>query len=161
MHGANATGRPFTGDHAGIISTRRCTSSVSAVPVSRSADDGLGAAQLPHQHAVRRLPPANKPLPAEVRNCNPYLADELASLPAGSIVLALGPDAHEAVLLALDLKKTAFAFAHGAWHELPVLEYRDSCWPIPIIAALQHPDPPSDRSDVPRGFRAYPRTSRP
>ncbi len=68
---------------------------------------------------MRCLPPQNKPEPAEVRQCNGYLAQELASLPPGAAVLALGTVAHEAVLRALGLRVKEFAFGHGNVHTLP------------------------------------------
>lgn len=142
MHGANATGRPFTGDHAGIILYETLHEfGFGTVPVSRSADDGLELRDCRISNAVRCLPPANKPLPAEVRNCNAYLAAELMDVPAGGVVLALGRIAHDAVLLALGLKKTAFAFGHGAWHQPAVAGIPGSCWPIPTTAAATTPRP--------------------
>ncbi|HEU0220489.1 MAG TPA: uracil-DNA glycosylase family protein [Gallionella sp.] len=70
-------------------------------------------------NAVRCLPPQNKPEPSEIRTCNGYVVEELAMLPQGSAVLALGTIAHQAVLMALQLRKSSFAFGHGARHELP------------------------------------------
>ena len=70
-------------------------------------------------NAVRCLPPQNKPEPAEIRSCNGYVAEELAMLPQGSAIMALGTVAHQAVLMALQLRKSGFAFGHGARHELP------------------------------------------
>ena len=65
------------------------------------------------------MPPANKPLPAEIATCNRYLAHELAGVKEGTVLLALGAIAHGAVLRALGLKQSAFTFAHGAEHTLP------------------------------------------
>jgi len=65
------------------------------------------------------LPPANKPLPAEMRNCNDYLAADLATLPKGGAVLALGRIAHDAAVMGLGLRRNGFAFGHGAHHPLP------------------------------------------
>jgi len=70
-------------------------------------------------NAVRCLPPQNKPEPGEIRACNGYVAEELAMLPQGAAVMALGTIAHQAVLMALKLRKSNFAFGHGARHELP------------------------------------------
>ncbi|MFZ2525490.1 MAG: uracil-DNA glycosylase family protein, partial [Candidatus Ferrigenium altingense] len=70
-------------------------------------------------NAVRCLPPQNKPDPGEIRACNGYLAEELAMLPQGAAILALGAIAHQAVLMALQLRKRDFVFKHGAQHDLP------------------------------------------
>jgi len=68
---------------------------------------------------VKCVPPGNKPRPEEIRNCNSYLAAELAGLPAGAVILALGAIAHDAVLAALGLPRSKHRFAHGAEHDLP------------------------------------------
>jgi uracil-DNA glycosylase family 4 len=120
LHGANRTGRPFTGDHAGILLYRTLHAHGFANrPVSKSAVDGLRLRDCRITNAVMCLPPANKPLPAEVRQCNAYLAAELAALPASAIVVALGGIAHAAVLRAAGLKPAQARFAHGACHVLP------------------------------------------
>src|SRR5881275_2530296 len=75
MHGANATGRPFTGDFAGILLYRTLFEfGFSSDPESLGATDGLRLTGARITNAVKCLPPANKPLPAEIRECNPYLA---------------------------------------------------------------------------------------
>ena len=120
MHGANATGRPFTGDFAGILLYETLHAyGYASSPVSRTQDDPLTLADCRITNAVKCLPPGNKPLPAEVRNCNGYLAADLATLPPGGAVLALGRIAHDAALAALGLRRNGFAFAHGARHALP------------------------------------------
>ena len=120
LHGANASGRPFTGDHAGILLYATLHQyGFADRPESRAADDGLELRDCRITNAVRCLPPANKPLPAEVRLCNPYLAAELARLPSGGVLVALGRVAHGAVLRALGLTQSGYAFAHGAEHGLP------------------------------------------
>jgi uracil-DNA glycosylase family 4 len=86
---------------------------------SLSAGDGLKLIDARITNAVKCLPPNNKPLPEEVRNCNHYLAAELGSLPDGAAILALGRIAHEATLRALGLGSRAYPFAHGAEHALP------------------------------------------
>ena len=119
MHGANATGRPFTGDFAGILLYETLHAyGYASSPVSRTQDDPLTLADCRITNAVKCLPPGNKPLPAEVRNCNDYLAADLATLPAGGAVLALGRIAHDAALTSLGLRRNGFAFAHGARHAL-------------------------------------------
>jgi uracil-DNA glycosylase len=120
MHGANATGRPFTGDFAGILLYETLHAyGYASSPLSRTQDDPLTLADCRITNAVKCLPPANKPLPGEMRNCNDYLAADLATLPRGGAVLALGRIAHDAALLALGLRRNGFAFGHGARHALP------------------------------------------
>ncbi len=120
LHGANRTGRPFTGDHAGILlyDTLHRFGYASA-PQSLSADDGLELRGCRITNAVKCLPPVNRPEGGELAACNGYLAAELAALPAGAVILALGNVAHAAVLKALRLKASAHRFAHCARHLLP------------------------------------------
>ena len=120
MHGANRTGRPFTGDHAGILLYETLhRAGFASRPVSVHAADGLRLPGCRITNAVKCLPPANKPLPKEVRCCNGYLASEIRALPAGASILALGVVAHQAVLMAVGLKPSSSPFAHGARHALP------------------------------------------
>jgi len=120
LHGANATGRPFTGDHAGILLYATLhTFGFASQPIAVSADDGLQLNDCRITNAVRCLPPQNKPLGAEVNTCNDYLADELERLPPGGIALALGGIAHRAVLKALGLRQSAHPFGHHSSHALP------------------------------------------
>ncbi len=120
MHGANATGRPFTGDYAGILLYETLYKfGFSNKPESVSQDDGLKLKQCRITNAVKCLPPENKPTTQEVNNCNQFLAQELSSLKAGSNILVLGNIAHQAVLKALDLKRKDFPFSHGAQFALP------------------------------------------
>jgi uracil-DNA glycosylase len=120
MHGANRTGRPFTGDHAGILLYETLHAfGFGSQPVSLAADDGLRLTDCRITNAVKCLPPENKPEPAEIKTCNRYLAAELASAPEVRVILALGLVAHKAVLMALGLKQSALAFGHGARHILP------------------------------------------
>ncbi|MBT8441853.1 MAG: uracil-DNA glycosylase [Gammaproteobacteria bacterium] len=119
MHGANATGRPFTGDFAGILLYRTLFEfGFANAPESVAADDGLELRNCRITNAVRCLPPGNKPVTAEVNACNAYLTDELAGLPKPGVVLALGTIAHRAVLRASGVKLSAFRFAHGARHDI-------------------------------------------
>ena len=120
MHGANRTGRPFTGDHAGILlyDTLHAYGFASQA-TSVSADDGLQLHGCRITNAVKCLPPANKPEGAEIRQCNHFIASEIAALPHDLALLALGKIAHDAVLMALGLKAGAYRFAHGAMHTLP------------------------------------------
>jgi uracil-DNA glycosylase family 4 len=120
LHGANATGRPFTGDYAGVLLYETLHAfGWSTAPVSVSREDGLRLIGCRITNAVKCVPPANKPLPAEIRTCNAFLSAELASLDEGAVVLALGAIAHQAVLRARGLKASGYAFGHGAEHVLP------------------------------------------
>jgi uracil-DNA glycosylase family 4 len=119
MHGANRTGRPFTGDHAGILLYQTLHKyGLASGPESISADDRLILKDARITNSVKCLPPANKPLPAEVKECNAYLRAELEQSPSARVILALGGIAHLAVLRAFDLRPTAFRFAHAAEHDL-------------------------------------------
>jgi uracil-DNA glycosylase len=120
MHGANRTGRPFTGDYAGILlydTLHRF--GFGSRPESWAFDDGLELRDCRITNAVKCLPPENKPEPAEIKTCNRFLAAELRDSAEVRVVLALGLVAHKAVLIALGLKQGALAFAHGARHRLP------------------------------------------
>jgi len=119
MHGANRTGRPFTGDHAGILLYETLYRfGFSSTAESLSADDGLELLDCRITNAVKCLPPDNKPVGAEINTCNPYLANELETLAAGSVVLALGGIAHRAVVKARGLRQADYKFAHAADHDL-------------------------------------------
>ena len=118
-HGANATGRPFTGDHAGILLYRTLhEAGFSNRAESVDADDGLTLEACRITNAVKCLPPENKPVGAEVRNCNDYLGAELAAIAPRGVILALGGVAHGAVLKALGLKARDVPFGHGNEHRL-------------------------------------------
>jgi uracil-DNA glycosylase family 4 len=120
MHGANASGRPFTGDHAGLLLYATLFKFGFATrPLSTAADDGLALVGARITNAVKCLPPGNKPQPEEIRNCNAFLAADLRQAPAGSAILALGTVAHEASLRALDIARREHPFAHAAEHALP------------------------------------------
>lgn len=117
MHGANRSGRPFTGDHAGILLYQTLHDfGFASRPVSISADDGLVLRDCRITNAVKCLPPDNKPVGAEINTCNAYLRDELLGLEAGSVVLALGGIAHKAVVRALQRRQADFRFVHGLVH---------------------------------------------
>jgi uracil-DNA glycosylase len=119
MHGANRTGRPFTGDHAGILLYQTLHEvGLASAPVSKSAHDRLRLVNARIANAVKCVPPQNKPLPAEIRCCNAYLAEELRGLSSVRVLLALGRIAHEAVLQAQNLPRGRYAFAHAAEHRL-------------------------------------------
>ncbi|MBI5923612.1 MAG: uracil-DNA glycosylase [Betaproteobacteria bacterium] len=120
LHGANRTGRPFTGDHAGILLYQMLHRfGFANRGESVALEDGLELIDCRITNAVKCLPPQNKPEPVEIRSCNHYLAAELERSSELRVILALGGIAHKAVLMALDLKQNAFAFQHGARHVLP------------------------------------------
>ncbi len=120
MHGANRTGRPFTGDYAGVLLYQTLYKfGFASADASISADDGLQLKGCRITNAVKCLPPENKPSGEEIKVCNQYLAAELASLPEDLIILALGNVAHQAVLKAQGLKIGAYKFSHAARHALP------------------------------------------
>ena len=120
MHGANRTGRPFTGDYAGVLLYETLHQfGYASAPVSVSADDGLVLKDCRITNAVKCLPPDNKPTGEEVNICNQYLAAELDGLSPNTSILALGNVAHLAVLKALGLKVGAYKFGHAARHALP------------------------------------------
>jgi uracil-DNA glycosylase family 4 len=119
MHGANRTGRPFTGDHAGLLLYRTLHElGLSSGPESLAADDLLELRGVRITNAVKCLPPANKPTPAEARTCNAFLRQEIAALPTLRVIVALGRLAHDAVLDAVELRRAALRFAHGAENPL-------------------------------------------
>ena len=119
-HGANRTGRPFTGDFAGILLYATLHAHGFATkPVSTACGDGLTLVNCRISNAVKCLPPANKPTSSEVATCNRYLKAELERFAPQGVLLALGAVAHGAALRALELKAGAYRFAHGAVHGLP------------------------------------------
>ena len=120
MHGANRSGRPFTGDTAGILLYQTLHQfGYASAPESVSLDDGLQLIDCRITNAVKCLPPANKPEPGEIRECNHFLAAEIEALPAQASILALGQIAHQAVLRALGLKLKDYPFAHASDYRLP------------------------------------------
>lgn len=120
LHGANRTGRPFTGDYAGkLLYATLHEFGYADRPESTAADDGLKLIGCRITNAVKCVPPANKPEPAEVTRCNAYLKNELAALSDDTALLALGQVAHGAILKAYGLKQREYPFGHGAIHHLP------------------------------------------
>ncbi len=120
VRGANRTGRPFTGDHAGwllyetLIRAGFGTGTYAADP-----GDGVSLRGCRVTNAVRCVPPANLPRPEETRRCNQFLTHEIASMPRLRVILALGLLAHGAVLRAHGLSLARTPFRHGAMHTLP------------------------------------------
>lgn len=119
MHGANATGRPFTGDYAGVLLYQTLYKfGFATAPVSESADDGLQLVDCRITNAVKCLPPQNKPTGAEIKACRSFLAHELEDLSDGAVVVALGSIAHRSVVAAFDMRQTDAPFVHAAEHHL-------------------------------------------
>ncbi|MEJ2298464.1 MAG: uracil-DNA glycosylase [Woeseiaceae bacterium] len=127
MHGANRTGRPFTGDHAGLLLYRMLYKHGFATrDQSLASDDGLELLDCRITNAVKCLPPGNKPVGAEINTCNTFLANELDTLTPGSVVMALGGIAHRAIIKATGERQADFKFAHAAVHELGDFRLLDS-----------------------------------
>lgn len=117
MHGANRTGRPFTGDYAGVLLYETLHKyGFASQAESLAADDTLTLIDCRITNAVKCLPPDNKPVGAEVNTCNEFLANELRTLPAGAVVLALGGIAHRAIVKAVAGRQANFKFGHAAEH---------------------------------------------
>ena len=120
MHGANRTGRPFTGDYAGILLYQTLYRfGFANQPSSTGSNDGLQLIDCRITNAVKCLPPHNKPSSDEILCCNKYLYHEIKVMGKGFALLALGTIAHRAVLTALGLKIKDFLFAHDTVHALP------------------------------------------
>ncbi|MGD8803855.1 MAG: uracil-DNA glycosylase [Gammaproteobacteria bacterium] len=119
MHGANASGRPFTGDHAGILLYQTLYKyGFATKPESTSADDDLELIDCRITNAVKCLPPQNKPVAAEINTCNNWLSEELNALPDKHVIIALGSIAHKAVIMGLGFKQSEYKFGHATEHAL-------------------------------------------
>jgi len=119
MHGANRTGRPFTGDHAGILLYRMLFKyGFASRDHSVAADDELTLTDGRITNAVKCLPPDNKPVGAEINTCNQFLASELDNIGEAAVVMALGGIAHRAIIRALGLRQADYKFGHAAEHAL-------------------------------------------
>jgi uracil-DNA glycosylase family 4 len=118
--GANRTGRPFTGDHAGILLYQTLLRvGLARGTYAAAPNDGLTLADCRIVNAVRCVPPGNAPTGGEIMACNRFLRGEIASLPRLRAVLALGTVAHAAVLRAVGVTPSRFPFKHGAMNPLP------------------------------------------
>jgi uracil-DNA glycosylase family 4 len=119
MQGANRTGRPFTGDYAGVLLYQTLFElGLASQPLSVAFDDPLKLLNTRIVNAVKCVPPENKPLPDEIRRCNDFLKAEIAKLKSATVYVALGRVAHDAMLAALGRKRSQFAFGHAAEHVL-------------------------------------------
>lgn len=128
LHGANRTGRPFTGDYAGDLLYATLTKFGFARGVyDARPDDGLRLVDAMISNAVRCAPPANKPTPQEIRTCRPFLTARIGSLSKLKAIVCLGRIAHDSTLAALGFKAKDAPFGHGAVHDVaPSLKLFDS-----------------------------------
>ena len=120
LRGANRTGRPFTGDYAGdLLYPTLIRHGFAKGRFGAEADDGLELLDCRITNAVRCVPPANKPVGAEINACRPFLDSEIRRSPAPAVILTLGGIAHGSTLRALGIKAKDHPFTHGAVHRLP------------------------------------------
>ncbi len=120
LRGANRTGRPFTGDFAGdLLYATLPAFGFAQGEYAKTKGDGFGLIDCRITNGVRCVPPANKPIGAEINSCRPFLAGEIKAMTRLEIILALGTVAHGTVLAALELRKSDWKFGHGALHHLP------------------------------------------
>ena len=114
LHGANRTGRPFTGDYAGdLLYATLLKHHLARGSYLERADDGLELVDCAITNAVRCVPPQNKPLPIEINTCRQFLKAQIAAMPHLHAILALGKIAHDSVCETLGVKKSAHPFGHG------------------------------------------------
>jgi uracil-DNA glycosylase family 4 len=119
LKGANASGRPFTGDYAGIILYNALLKyGFAKGDYQARADDGLTLVNCRITNAVRCVPPENKPEPSEIKQCNGFLKSEMGMMQSVKVVLSLGLISHNAVLKACGLKAGYAKFTHGSVHSL-------------------------------------------
>jgi uracil-DNA glycosylase family 4 len=118
LRGANRTGRPFTGDWAGdLLYATLLEFGFAQGAYDQRPDDGLTLVGCRVTNAVRCVPPQNKPTPAEINTCRPFLIDTIG-LGRPRAIVALGRIAHDSVLRALGARLSAYPFAHGAAHDI-------------------------------------------
>jgi uracil-DNA glycosylase len=119
LRGANRTGRPFTGDFAGLLLYATLIKfGFARGPYTERPDDGLALIDCRITNAVRCVPPENRPVPGEIGTCHQFLRAEVAAMTNLRAILALGGIAHDAVLKALGARKAEHPFRHGAVHAL-------------------------------------------
>ncbi len=119
LHGANATGRPFTGDYAGdlLYDTLKQTD-LAKGDYQKHADDGFSLIETRITNAVRCVPPQNKPVAEEINNCRPFLKNEIAAMHRLKVIFCLGSIAHKSVVKTLQLKQKDYPFGHGSRYRL-------------------------------------------
>ena len=125
VKGANATGRPFTGDFAGdVLYGALLEAGLAEGVYDKRPDDGLTLKGVRITNAVRCVPPENKPTPVEVKECNGYLQAEISAMPNLTTILTLGGLAHDAFLRSFGFKKKDYPFGHGASYDITLLGKR-------------------------------------
>lgn len=119
LKGANATGRPFTGDYAGdlLYDTLKKFDFASGT-YDKRPDDGLELIDCRITNAVKCVPPENKPTGPEANACRPFLISEFDAMENLTAILCLGQVAHQAMLRTFGLKLSSLKFAHGASHKM-------------------------------------------
>lgn len=119
-HGANRTGRPFTGDYAGeLLYATLLKFALAEGEYAANPTDGLRLKGAIILNAVKCLPPLNKTLPSEEANCRPFLMESIAQLPRLTTFIALGKVAHDSLCRSFGVPLSKAKFAHGAGHQLP------------------------------------------
>jgi len=119
-HGANRTGRPFTGDYAGeLLYATLLKYGLAEGAYRADPADGLRLKGAMILNAVKCLPPQNSTLPVEEANCRPFLMEGIASLPNLTTFIALGKVAHDSLCRSFGVPIARCKFAHGAEHQLP------------------------------------------
>src|ERR1700719_2148253 len=127
LQGANRTGRPFTGDHAGLLLYDTLSRfGFGSGTYGARTDDGLELVDARITNAVRCVPPENKPTGAEIATCRDFLTRTIAEMPKLRAVVALGRIAHDTTAAALEVRRAAVPFAHGASHEIGTMRLFDS-----------------------------------
>jgi len=127
LQGANRTGRPFTGDYAGdLLYATLLEYGFAKGNYQARPDDGMRLVDCRIVNGVHCVPPQNKPLPAEIANCRPFLVAAIESMPRLKAIVALGRIAHETTVKALGLRASAVPFGHGAVHDAGRLRLYDS-----------------------------------
>jgi uracil-DNA glycosylase family 4 len=127
LQGANRTGRPFTGDYAGVLLyDTLLRHGFAKGHYEAHPDDGLALVDARISNAVRCVPPGNKPTPAEITTCRKFLAADIAAMPNLKAVVALGRIAHDSVVIALGGRPAALPFTHGGAQAVGALKLFDS-----------------------------------
>ena len=114
LSGANATGRPFTGDYAGqVLYPALMAHGLALGNYQARPDDGLHLVDTRITNTVRCVPPQNQPTPAEICTCGDFLAQEIQAMPHLSVILTLGKVAYDTTLKHLGGNPRQASFAHG------------------------------------------------
>ncbi|MDP3533474.1 MAG: uracil-DNA glycosylase [Alphaproteobacteria bacterium] len=126
LKGANRTGRPFTGDFAGILLYQTLIKYGFAQGVfDERIDDGLKLVNCKITNAVRCVPPENKPTPVEIKTCQQFLKNTLSAQKKLKVIVTLGKIAHDSLLDALGFKKSLYPFGHESIHHLKTTMLND------------------------------------